>query len=143
MVVARSITVAMTVSALLGLAGCVETRGNMASSADRLEHSANLLARDASDERATDYPTTYVRDAHALADDAHEFRNIAVDRRGSNAEVKAAFERVSRDYHVVRDEVDHSDSRRARDDLKPVTDAYLDVERAMGGYPERRASVDR
>jgi hypothetical protein len=30
--------------------------------------------------------------------------------------------------------VDRSDSREAQLDLKPVTEAYLDVEREMGGY---------
>ena len=56
--------------------------------------------------------------------------------------MKAAFERVSRSYHLVRDEVDRSDSREAQADLKPVTETYLDVERGMGGYPERRASAE-
>jgi hypothetical protein len=143
MTVARMITAGMAVSALLGFAGCVDTRGSLTGSADRLEHNANMLARDAGDERtSSDYPRRFARDAHELADDAHEFRNRAEDRQATDADVKTAFERVSRSYHVVRDDVDRSDSRAARDDLKPVTDAYLDVERAMGGYPVRRASID-
>jgi hypothetical protein len=32
--------------------------------------------------------------------------------------------------------------REARIDLKPVTESYLDVEREMGGYPERQARAD-
>jgi hypothetical protein len=142
MLVAKTVTVALAVSALLGLVGCVETRGSLTNSADRLEHNANALARDAVDVRARDYPAGFARDAHALADDAHEFRNTAEDRRASDADVKAAFERVSRSYHLVRDEVDRSDSREAQADLQPVTEAYLDVERGMGGYPERRASAE-
>ena len=77
-----------------------------------------------------------------LADDAHEFRNTALDRGASDPDTKAAFRRVSRSYLLVRDEAEHSDSHDVRADLKPVTDAYLDVEREMGGYPSRRASAD-
>ena len=44
--------------------------------------------------------------------------------------------------HALRDEVERSDSREARIDLKPITESYLDVEREMGGYPERQARAD-
>jgi hypothetical protein len=125
--------------ALLGLVGCVSTRSNLTSSAERLEHNANALARDARD---ADYPAGYVHDAHELADEAREFRHTAEDRSASDTDVKVAFERVSRRYHALRDDVDRSDSRTAQADLKPVTDSYLDVEREMGGYPERHASVN-
>jgi hypothetical protein len=140
--VVRTITMAMAVTALMGLAGCVDTRGSLIGSADRLDHSAHLLARQASEERAqSDYPTSYARDAHELAGDAREFRDTAEDRRATDTDLREAFERLSRSYHLVRDEVDHSDSRLARDALKPVTDDYLDVERTVKGYPARRASA--
>ena len=92
MVVARSITLAIASSVLLGLGGCVMTRGSLTSSADRLEHSAHVFAQNAHDE-----PPGYSRGARELAD---------------------------------------------RIDLKPVTESYLDVEREMGGYPERQARAD-
>jgi hypothetical protein len=38
----------------------------------------------------------------------------------------------------VRDEVEHSDDREVRSDFKAVTDAYLDIERELGGYPAER-----
>ena len=128
---------------LIGISGCVTTtRSNMATSADRLEHNTAALADDA---RATDYPSDYVHDVHALADDAREFRHTVEDHAATDSDVRVAFERLSRSYHVVRDEVEHSESRTARSDLQPVTDSYLDIEREMGGYPERRehhASAD-
>ncbi|HEY0767821.1 MAG TPA: hypothetical protein VGD47_07670, partial [Steroidobacteraceae bacterium] len=65
-------------------------------------------------------------------------RRAVEGRVSADADVRAAFERVSRSYHLVRDEVDRSASRVARADLRPVTESYLDVERAMGGYPDRR-----
>jgi hypothetical protein len=140
MVVVRTLAVAAW--ALLGLAACVETRSHLAGPADRLEHNANLLARDAADAPASDYPSTYARDARELAQDARDFRHTAADRAATDADLKVAFGRLSRSYHALRDEVEHTESRQARSDLKPVTDAYLDIEREMGGYPERRASAD-
>ena len=138
----RSMAWAAAACALLGLGGCVETRSSLTGSADRLEHHATALARDANDlPAAADYPTGYARDTRQLADDAHEFRAVTRDHDAGDADVKAAFKRVSRSYLLVRDEVEHSDSREARADLKPLTDAYLDVERELGGYPTRHASA--
>jgi len=132
MVVARSITLAIASSVLLGLGGCVMTRGSLTSSADRLEHSAHVLAQNARDESPS-------RGARELADRAYEFRRTVEDRSAGDADVKESFERLSRTYHALRDEVERSDSREARIDLKPVTESYLDVEREMGGYPQRQA----
>jgi len=137
MVVARSITLVIASSVLLGLGGCVMTRGGLTSSADRLEHSAHVFAQNARDE-----PPGYSRGARELADRAYEFRRTVEERRAGGAEVKESFERLSRSYHALRDEVERSDSREARIDLKPVTESYLDVEREMGGYPERQARAD-
>jgi hypothetical protein len=140
MVVRRAATAALISGLLLGLAACVTTpRSDLSNSADRLEHSADALAEDA---RASGYPADYVHYAHVLADDARGFRDTVEDRSASDTDITVAFDRLSRSYHAVRDEVDHSDSRTARADLRPVTDSYLDIERDMGGYPEQRASVD-
>jgi hypothetical protein len=140
---ATAASVALASCLLIGLSGCVTTtRSNMATSADRLEHDTRALAYDA---RSTDYPSDYVHDVHALAEDARDFRHTVEDHSATDGDIRVAFERLSRSYHVVRDEVDHSDSRTARSDLRPVTDSYLDIEREMGGYPERpehHASVD-
>jgi len=138
----RTIALAAAVGALLGLGGCVATRGNLSTSADRLDQNTRALAHAAEDLPAgADYPASYPRDARQLADDAHEFRNTTEDRSATDADVQAAFKRVSRSYLLVRDEVEHSDSRVARDDLRPVTTAYLDVEREIGGYPVHHASA--
>jgi outer membrane murein-binding lipoprotein Lpp len=139
MVVMRSVIAMLAWCMLLGLAACATPRSSLSTSADRLEHDANALARDARD---ADYPTGYVHDAHVLADDARAFRHTVEDRTASRTDAKVAFERLSRSYHAVRDEVEGSDSRTARADFKPVTDAYLDIEREMGGYPEHHARAD-
>jgi hypothetical protein len=67
---------------------------------------------------------------------AHELR-VAVEERASDSEVRAAFDRVRRSYHAVRDEVAHSDSRVPRRDFGPVTDSYRAVEHELGVYPGR------
>jgi hypothetical protein len=145
MFVGKIFTATVAACALAGLASCATPRGNLASEADQLEHNANALARDARDypaDRADrDYRPTYVSDVHALADDAHDFRRTAEDHRASDADIKASFERVSHSYHAVRDEVARSDNPEVRDDFKAVTNAYLNIERDMGGYPARSASA--
>jgi hypothetical protein len=143
MVVARTFRVAIASCAVLTAAACVSTRTDLTTSADRLERNAHVMAQDAREDAG--FPTGFSRDAHLLADDAREFRHVVQERGTNDLDVKTAFERVSRSYHAVRDDADHSDSRLARDDLRPVTESYLDVEKAMGGYPARdtRLSSDR
>jgi hypothetical protein len=127
----------MASSALMAvLAGCATTHGNLSTSAQRLERSADLLARDARGDG-------YAREADELADQAKDFRSTVLDRRADDEEVRDAFEVLSRDYHALRDEVDRSDDRDAVADLRPVTEAYLDIEREMGGFDDRRYADDR
>ena len=138
MIAARNFAFAMASSLLVAFVGCATTHGNLTSSADRLERNAQALARDARDEPAYGSTTGYSRDAHQLADQAHDFRRTVADNRADSRDVNAAFEQLSRSYHELRDQVDRSDSRQAQADLKPVTEAYLDVEREMGGYAHSR-----
>jgi hypothetical protein len=131
------------VSVLVVLTGCATTHSGLRTSAERLERSADSLARDT---RGYDSTTGYTQDARQLADEAHDFRRTVDDGRADRRDVNAAFEQLSRRYHAVRDEVDRSNSREAAHDLRPVTDAYLDVERAIGGYKgddSRRYARDR
>jgi outer membrane murein-binding lipoprotein Lpp len=134
----RATMVAIPVLLLAELAGCVTTtHGNLASSASRLEGNADVLSRDSRDTRQ-DYASGYTRDASELAEETRDFRETLADRNSDDRDVKAAFERVSHTYHRLRDDVDRSDSHQAQVDLRPITEAYLDVEREMGGYDRRR-----
>jgi hypothetical protein len=137
---ARTLVLAAASVLFAGLAGCASTRGQLASSTHRLEYNAHVLAEDAGAPPAgVTYPTNYARDATALAEDARELRHAA---EGANdQDVQAAFDRVSRAYHAVRDEVEHSEVPAARNDLIPVTEAYRDVENELG-YPPRQARAD-
>jgi len=132
-----TVVAAMSILVLAGVAGCVTTHGNLASSADRLERNADALT---SDSRYTrDHGTaSYSRDARELAEETRDFRETLADRNAGERDVNAAFERVSQTYHRLRDAVERSDSHEAQVDLRPVTEAYLDVEREMGGYDRHR-----
>jgi hypothetical protein len=139
MLAARTLMLATAAAVLLAIGACADTRSALTGSTLQLQHSANLLAEDAasmprpSDDE--DYPVdvNYARDAHALADSARELRH-AVEDGGSDRDIRVAFNRVSRSFHAVRDEVHHSDSEQARTDLRPVAAAYYDVEHSLGEY---------
>lgn len=148
MVVTRSVTLVVASLALAGVAGCA-TRGNLTNATENLEYNANALVRDAGHEIAsnaddedarTTYAADYARDARALARSAHELR-VVVEDRASDSEVRTAFDRVRRNYHAVRDEVAHSESRVAQRDFGPVTDSYRAVEHELGIYPAREEYV--
>jgi predicted nucleic acid-binding Zn-ribbon protein len=124
----------------LALAGCVSTGGSLTSAAERLERSTDALHDEARDERGS---SDYSRDAQELAAEARDFRQTLEDRRADDDDIQDAFRDLSRRYHAVRDDIERSDSRDAELDFKPVTEAYLDVERGMSRYGEDRDRVAR
>jgi hypothetical protein len=137
----RDFLLIISVGVLTALGGCVSTRGHLTSSAHELEYHAHVLAQDAGPappEPGSAYPA-YSRDAAALAENARELSLAA--QGSSDMDVKVAFDRVSRSYHAVRDEVEHSENLQARNDLVPVTEAYRNVENDLG-YPAREASAN-
>jgi hypothetical protein len=119
--------------AAVGLTGCVSTQGNLASSAERLERSSAELRADARD----DGSSGYYRDAQQFADEARDFRRTIEDRRTERDDLNEAFRELSGRYHALRDEVERSRDRDAELDFKPVTEAYLDVEREMRRVGDR------
>jgi hypothetical protein len=122
----------------MALAGCAtSSHESLTRSAQRLEQNSDTLAR--RDHGYSD--RSYSREADELAQRAHDFRRTVEDSHADRRDVDESFESLSHSYHALRDDVDHSDSRDAQLDLKPVTEAYLDVERGMGGA--RVADRDR
>lgn len=121
---------------LMAVGGCATTGGaNLSSSAERLERSAYALQEEARDDGARQ---GFKSDARELAEEAREFRRTVDDRRASEADVHDAFGDLSRRYHAMRDEMERSNSRDTQADFRSVTDAYLDVERAMRSREDRR-----
>ena len=122
----------------IGMTGCATTSGGLSSSAERLERASYSFERnvDGSSER----------DARELAAEARDFNLTLKDRRADAGDVRDAFNDLSRSYHAARDEVERDRSRDTERDFAPVTEAYLDVERAMSASDKRRdryASDDR
>lgn len=120
---------------LMAIGGCATTGGNLGSSASRLERSAYALQEEARDDDAR---SGFQRDARELAEEAREFRRTVEDRSSSKEDVHDAFGDVSRRYHAMRDEVERSRSREAESEFRPVTEAYLDVEREMRSRDGKR-----
>jgi hypothetical protein len=112
-------------------AGCGTTSG-LGTAADRLDSSARRFYDQVDSYRAPDHAS---QDAAALAEATHDFRR-AVDSSRSREELQPSFDRVAERYHHLRKIVEEraprsSDARLAFD---RVTEAYLDVDRAMN-YP--------
>ncbi|HKU15630.1 MAG TPA: hypothetical protein VJQ52_14635 [Steroidobacteraceae bacterium] len=132
--VVKRIASGIAAAVVIGLAGCATSNGNLTSSAERLERNAAELQRDARDDGASN---AYYRDAQQFADEARDFRRTLEDRHDDRDDVRAAFRDLSDRYHALRDEVERSSDRDAEVDFKPVTEAYLDVEREMRKYGDR------
>jgi hypothetical protein len=129
----------------VSLAGCATTpHGGLDHSANRLDHNATAFAEDSQEApRGYDEDANYTEEARDFADRAHEFRRTVEDPSSDKRDVSASFDELSRSYHTLRDDIQHSDSDAARHDLQPVTAAYLDVEDDMGGaQPSRYSEAD-
>lgn len=129
----------------VSLAGCATTpHGGLDHSANRLDENAQAFAQDAQEApRGYDQNSDYTEDSRDFAERAHDFRRTVEDPGSDKRDVRASFDELSRSYHTLRDDVQHSDSDEARHDLQPVTAAYLDVEDDMGGAgPTRYSEAD-
>jgi hypothetical protein len=116
----------------MALIGCATTGGSLASSAERLERTSSAFQRNVDASRGSD------RDARGLAAEARDFRETLSDRRADDRDVQEAFRDLSRSYHAARDDVERGRSREAEREFAAVTEAYLDVERAMNASHTRR-----
>ena len=138
--VRTSIAASVLAIAPILMTGCATTSGGLSSSAERLERASYTFERQANGDGG------YERDARDLSAEARDFNLTLKDRRADDRDVSDAFHDLSRSYHAARDEVERDRSRDAERDFAPVTEAYLDVERAMNASETRRdryASDDR
>lgn len=130
--------VAVAVAAM-SMSGCATSGSSASGAAERLERSSSNLERTAYEERAR---PGFRRDAEALAYEARQFRATLHDARANNRDVRDAFGDLSRRYHAMRDEVERSRSREMDRDFRPVTEAYLDIQREMERAPRDRYARD-
>jgi hypothetical protein len=128
------------VAATLTLVACATTSGGLSTSAERLERTAAAFQRDADLDREG---RRYERDAQELAAEARDFRETLSDRRADDRDVREAFADLSRSYHAARDEVERKRNRDTDRDFAAVTEAYLDVERAMNSTARRDRYAER
>jgi hypothetical protein len=106
------------------LAGCTTAHARASRAADGLEHSVEVFTA-----RACYEPNPACFAARGFAEQTHEFRQT-LDTAG-DAEVVSAFKRVWRGYQTLRGEIYRSDDRQFRPDLKPITQAFIDVQRTV------------
>lgn len=116
------------------VAGC-GTTSSLGTAADRLDSSAHRFYQEVRADRA---PARTTSDAAQLAEASRDFSR-AVDRNRSRDELRPSFDRVAERYHHLRRQVDSRDSSYRYDDLafERVTEAYLDVDRAMNHADSR------
>lgn len=115
----------------VALVGCATTSGGVASSAERLERAAASFQRDADQRRVEN-------DARDLVAEARDFRETLSDRRADDDDIRDAFRDLSQSYHATRDEVSRRGDREDEREFGAVTEAYLDLERAMNVSEDRR-----
>ena len=114
--------------AILLLAGCTTT-GSLGAAAERLDSSAHRFYESLHYGQARAHTAD---DAAELAEATRAFR-IAVDRSRTRDDLRASFDRVAERYHHLRRQVESRDPRYGEAALafERVTDAYLDVDRAI------------
>jgi len=130
----RSVVFAVLGLAVVLLAGCATTRTRTAKAAERLERSAAaFVIRTCYEPNATCSRNRYLPAARAFAEQARRFGQTL--HRAGDQKVILAFECLWLSYHTLRDEVNRSPNRQGQADLKPVTRAFIDVQRHVkNGY---------
>jgi hypothetical protein len=124
----RSVVIAIMCSTTVLLAGCVTTHTRTASAADELERSAeSFAAHTCYDLNAACSRGQQIPGALAFAERAHEFRQT-LDTAGDQ-DVVSAYKRLWRSYHTLRDDVYRLHDGQLQADLKPLTRAFVDVQR--------------
>jgi hypothetical protein len=126
----------MTGIAAASLAACATTSSSLENSSERLEKNALELQDEAHDRNAS---SDYRRDAQELANEARDFRRTVSDRDADRDDVSDAFRDLSERYHALRDDTERAREPALDAEFKDVTDAYLDIERAMQKDHDRYA----
>jgi hypothetical protein len=116
------------------LAGC-STTGGLGAAANRLDSTAHQFYERLDSQPVAGHTAT---DAALLAEAARDF-NRAVDHYSSRDNLRPTFDRVAERYHHLRRQLDDKDYyyRYQRAGFEGVTEAYLDVDRAMNHMDSR------
>ncbi len=128
-----------TILIALGLmAGCAASGVGLRSATDRLDDTSQSFYRQLASEPAS---RGTVLDAEQFADATHDFNREVRDGRSADV-IAPLFDRVADRYHDLREQLDDRDygNRYREAGFDRVTEAYLDVERAMDRQYGRRYS---
>ena len=130
------VTVLVAISWLAAVlaAGCEATHTRTIGAADELEQRIDAFAAGVCDQSTAACSGRQEFDsARWFADQVREFRETC--ENGGDQEVVFAFQRLWRSYHALRDEVHRLRDRQLLVDFKPVTQAFVDVQRDVkNGY---------
>jgi hypothetical protein len=131
--VVRTVLVVISWLAVVLVAGCETTHTRTARAADKLEQRIDAFAAGACDQSSAACFSQQLAAAHWFADQVQEFRETC--ENGGDQEVVFTFQRLWRSYHALRDEVYRLRDRQIQVDFKPVTQAFVDVQRDVkNGY---------
>ena len=132
--VVRTVLVAISWLAVVLVAGCETTHTRTVTAADKLEQRIDAFAAGACDQsNAACSSRQQLAAARWFADQVQEFRETC--ENGGDQEVVFAFQRLWRSYHALRDEIYRLRDRQLQVDFKPVTRAFVDVQRDVkNGY---------
>jgi len=128
-----------TILIALGLAaGCASSGVGLRSATDRLDDTSQSFYRQLASEPAS---RGTVLDAEQFADATRDFNREVRDGRSSEV-IAPLFDRVADRYHDLREQLDDRDygNRYREAGFDRVTEAYLDVERAMDRQYGRRSN---
>jgi len=116
------------------LVGCATT-GSLGTAANRLDNSAHRFYEQLLAEPFTGHTAS---DAALFADATRDF-DRAVSQSRSREDLRPTFDRVAERYHHLRGQLDSRgyDEWYQRAGFDRVTEAYLDVDRAMN-HPDSR-----
>jgi hypothetical protein len=113
------------------LVGCASS-GSLGAAADRLDSSAHRFSRQL---HSAPVPVHTATDAARLADAARDFKRD-VEHNPSREWLRPSFDNVAERYHHLRQQLDGG-GYYDRYGFDRVTDAYLDVDRAMNHAQSR------
>jgi hypothetical protein len=132
--VVRTVLVAISWLAVVLAAGCETTHTRTVGATDEFERRIDAFAAGACDQSSAACSSRQqIAAARGFAAEVRAFRETC--ENGGDQEVVFAFQRLWHSYHALRDEVDRLRDRELQVDFKPVTQAFVDVQRDVkNGY---------
>jgi hypothetical protein len=139
--VIRTVLVAISWLPVALGAGCETNHTRTAGAAEKLEQRIDAFAAGTCNQSSAGcLSPEQLAAVRWFADQVQEFRETCA--QGGDQDVVFAFQRLWHTYHTLRDEVYRPRDRQLQVDFKPVTQAFVDVQRDVkNGYSYADPSV--